>query len=69
MTFTNWKTTLMGFIAAVLNYIVSLGPNLPTNGHDWGVVLISAALAALGLASKDFNVSNAPNPSTAKPVQ
>ena len=66
---TSWKTSLIGVLAGIINYVAALGPNLPTTGKDWGTVLLSAVLAALGFASKDANVSNAPNPMpTAKPV-
>lgn len=58
----SWKTTVIGFVAAVVNYLVSLGPNLPTDGAGWGTVMLSAVLFALGLSSKDANVSNAQSP-------
>lgn len=65
----SWKTTLIGFVAAVINYIAGLGMNLPTDGKGWGTVMLSAALFAFGAATKDANVSNAPNPSQAAPVK
>lgn len=65
----SWKTTVIGILGGVVNYLVSLGPNLPTDGKGWGVVIVSAFLAALGLASKDANVSNSQHPSpVAQPV-
>ena len=64
----SWKSMMIGFIAAVVNYLASLGPNLPATPADWGHVLMSAAIAALGLVVKDFNVSNAPKPVTATAV-
>lgn len=66
----SWKTTVIGILAGVVNYIAALGPNLPTDGKGWGAVFVSALLAALGMAAKDGNVSNAPNPiSTSQPVK
>jgi hypothetical protein len=48
----NWKTTLLGLSAA--------GLNLLANGMKWQQVLVSVALAALGLVAKDYNVSGVP---------
>lgn len=64
----SWKTTVIGILGGVMNYLVALGPNLPQDGKGWGVVMVSAFLAALGLASKDSNVSNSQNPGPATPV-
>lgn len=65
----SWKTTAIGILGGIVNYLVSLGPNLPEDGKGWGVVMLSAFLAALGLASKDSNVSNSTHPSpVAQPV-
>ena len=64
----NWKTTIIGVVAAVLNYFASLGANLPQTPEDWGHVLLSAALVGFGVLAKDFNVSNSPTPVAAKPV-
>lgn len=65
----SWKTTVIGVLGGVVNYLVSLGPNLPTDGKGWGVVMVSAFLAALGIASKDANVSNSSHPvAIAQPV-
>jgi hypothetical protein len=66
---TSWKSTLIGFVAGVSTYFAQMGPNLPTDRHGWTAALISASLFALGAASKDANVSNAPNPTPAKSVQ
>lgn len=66
----SWKTTVIGILAGIVNYITALGPNLPTDGKGWGAVFVAALLAALGMAAKDSNMSNAPNPnSTAQPVK
>jgi hypothetical protein len=59
---TSWQPTLFGFLAGVMNYIVNLGAELPTDAKGWGVVMLSAAITALGVVSKQSNVSNAPNP-------
>jgi len=65
----SWKTSVIGIVGGMVNYFVALGPNLPADGKGWGVALVSAFLAALGLASKDANVSNSTHPSAiAQPV-
>ena len=64
----SWKTTVIGVLAGILNYLANLGPNLPSDGKGWGVVMFSAVLTALGVAAKDANVSNAPIPGPANPV-
>lgn len=64
----SWKTTVIGILGGVVSYFVNLGPNLPSDGHGWGVALFSAFLAALGMASKDSNVSNSPSPKAAQAV-
>jgi hypothetical protein len=51
--FANWQTTVIGFIAAFFTYFAALGLNLPTTKGEWGKALGAAALAALGIASKD----------------
>ena len=58
----SWKTTVIGIVGGIVNYFVALGPNLPSDGAGWGVALVSAFLAALGMASKDANVSNSQHP-------
>ena len=45
----NWKTTLFGIGAGVLNMFA--------NGTNWKQVLLSAAVAAMGMFAKDHNVS------------
>lgn len=45
----NWKTTLMGISAGVLN--------LFANGTNWKQVLVSAGVAFLGAFAKDNNVT------------
>jgi len=46
---TNYKTTVAGFVVAVINLIA--------NGVNWKQALFSAAIAALGTVAKDFNVT------------
>ena len=56
--FGNWRSTVIGFAAGVLAYFANLGPNLPSNGKEWGLALFSAVLAALGVVSKDAAVGS-----------
>ena len=56
--FGNWQTSVIGFTAGVLAYLHNLGPNLPTNGREWGMTLFSAVLVALGVFSKDAAVGS-----------
>lgn len=58
--FGNWQTTLIGFVAALFTYFAALGPNLPTTKGDWMKALGAAALAALGVASKDAQTGSKP---------
>ena len=65
----SWKTSVIGILGGIVNYFVALGPNLPADGKGWGVALVSAFLAALGVAAKDSNVSNSGHPMpVAQPV-
>lgn len=43
----NWKTSLLGLLAAVAHISV--------NGVGWKQLISAALLALLGLAAKDFN--------------
>lgn len=45
----SWKSTLIGFIAAALNLIAG--------GVNWKTAIMSAAIAALGAVTKDYNVT------------
>jgi uncharacterized protein with PQ loop repeat len=58
----NWRTTMIGFVAAIFTYFAALGPNLPTTKADWLKALGAAVLAALGVAAKDANVGSKPGP-------
>lgn len=50
--FGNWKTSLLGVAAGVLNLIA--------NGTDWKSALFSGVLTLLGLAAKDATTGSAP---------
>lgn len=54
----NWKTTVIGVIGAIANALVTL---LQTGTIDAKTAIISCAIAALGVVSKDFNVSHTQN--------
>ena len=56
--FGNWKTSMIGFAAAILAYLANLGPNLPSTGKEWGAALFAAVIAALGVAAKDASVGS-----------
>jgi len=59
--FGNWRTTVIGFVAAIFTYFAALGPNLPTTKADWLKTLGAAVLAALGVAAKDANTGSKPS--------
>jgi hypothetical protein len=59
--FGNWQTTVIGFVAAIFTYFAQLGPNLPTTSAEWFKALAAAAIAALGVASKDATVGSKPS--------
>jgi len=65
----SWKTTVIGFVAAVASYLASMGVNLPTDRDGWTSAIISASLFALGATAKDSNVTNSPIPVEAKPFE
>ena len=50
----NWKTTLVGVLLAV---VVAIQPIVSTGIVDWGLLVIAALIAALGVLAKDFNVT------------
>ena len=50
----SWVTTLIGCLAAALN---ATAPLLKTGTVDLQTLIVSAGLAALGVAAKDYNVS------------
>lgn len=43
----NWKTTLLGLMAGVLNLVA--------NGATWKSAALSVGLAAVGAVAKDYN--------------
>lgn len=50
----NWMTTTVGLIGAVANAMI---PLLQNGTVDLQTLLISAIMAALGVLSKDFNIT------------
>jgi len=48
------KTTIAGILSAVA---VALIPVIQGHGFDWAYILPAACLAALGIISKDYNVT------------
>lgn len=50
----SWLTTVIGILAAALNAIV---PLLQNGTVDLQTLVMSAAIAALGVVSKSYNVS------------
>lgn len=50
----NWKTTLAGCIGAAVMVVVSL---YQTGTIDLKTLIISAAIAAVGVLAKDLNVT------------
>ena len=58
----NWRTTVIGFVAAILMYFAALGTNLPTTKAEWLSALAAAALAALGVISKDSQTGSKAGP-------
>lgn len=58
----SWLPTALGFIGGALEYLSTLGLSLPSNKAEWGHAGVAAAIAGLGAASKQFNVTNAAVP-------
>lgn len=58
--FGNWWTTLLGFVAGVVQYLATAGPTPPTTRAEWTSLLFSAVLFALGLSAKDAATGSAP---------
>ena len=54
----NWRTTAIGFLAAVFNQLDATGGGFPSNKQEWIRTGISAAMVALGVAAKDGNVGS-----------
>lgn len=50
----NWKTTIVGAIAGGL---IAIQPLLANGAVDFKALAYGFAIAALGVVSKDFNVS------------
>lgn len=59
----NWRTTLIGMMAAVLTYAMGAlqnGEALPQTSEDWTRFGLACAIAALGWFSKDSSVGSQP---------
>ena len=54
---TNWKTSLVGLLAAVLVAGPQLAACLRGAMCDWNQILLGVLLGALGLGAKDTNVT------------
>lgn len=56
----NGWTTLLGIFAGVVNYLQTVGPDLPTDRKGWTALLFSALIAGLGVVSKDATTGSRP---------
>lgn len=66
---SSWRTSLFGLGAGVLSYFALVGDKLPSNSKEWKEAAFAAVLYAWSRIQKDHNVSNAPRPDEAKPVE
>lgn len=48
----NW-TTILGILAGAVNYVATVGTQMPGNKQEWMTLLFSALLAGLGYKAKD----------------
>jgi hypothetical protein len=64
----NWKTTVMGFLLAVVYYLKTSGVSLPTTKADAYTFIVAVLFAGFGLVAKDLNVTGGtkPNDTTIK---
>ena len=51
--FNHPQTTILGMAGAVLSYVASYGPSLPTDNSGWIHFGTSTAILALGIAAAD----------------
>ena len=58
--FKNWWTTLIGFLGGFIYYLGQNGATMPTTKQEWINLLVAAAIAGLGLASKDATTGSKP---------
>jgi hypothetical protein len=61
----SWRSTVIGFVLAMVTYFHELGPNLPETGRDWLGAAMAAGMFAFGKVVKDWNVTNATHVSPA----
>ena len=52
--FTNWKTTLFGFLAGAVTFV---GSYLESGQFSWKALLAGAVMAGWGAVQKDMNVT------------
>jgi hypothetical protein len=64
----NWKTSAAGISGGLLLAIPQLISWYQGQGGDWKQVTLGGVVALLGVLAKDFNISNAPNPTVAQNV-
>lgn len=65
MVGASWKTSIMGYILAVLAVVqemMSSGQAFPTTVKGWITYVAAIVIAVMGRMAKDGDVSNAPNP-------
>lgn len=60
MLFNHW-TTVCGFIAALANQLATVGGKWPDSGAEWMATILSAAIAAFGMVSKDASTGSKPS--------
>jgi len=51
---TNWKTTILGILAAIM---IAVAPLIQTGQVDWKAVALAAAVALFGYFAKDKDVT------------
>lgn len=57
---TNWKTTLIGFVAGIALYVVANGVKMPTDAQGWWTFAFAALVAGLGFVCKDATTGSRP---------
>jgi len=64
----NWKTSAAGISGGLLLAVPQIISWYQGQGADWKSISLGAVVTFMGILAKDFNVSNAPNPSVAQNV-
>jgi hypothetical protein len=57
---TNWWTTLIGAVGAILVYVQENGAAMPQTKEGWKALLIGAAIAGLGFVAKSATTGSTP---------